>query len=266
MRNEVANRVALRGGLPRKKQPALSVSPQLDDAAMVPSSVQTGYHGNRRFDSAVRTRTGRAVLASEEERIRMLTVTNTYLLNGLKDQNNTRIWSDFYARYQPLLVVFAKRLGLTEQDAQDAAQEALLAFVQTYREGAYDRDKGRLRTWLFGIATHKVRDIQRRRGKQLVIVDDADTTRFLNKIPDDRSLSEVWEAEWARAILTECMEQVRQKVKPQTMEAFELFALKGMPAAKVAQQLGMTENAVWIAKNRVVSHMRNMQEHLEENW
>jgi len=196
----------------------------------------------------------------------MTTVTNTSLLNGLRDHNNTRVWGEFYARYQPMLTAFGKRLGLQEQDAQDAAQEALLGFVSAYREGAYDRDKGRLRTWLFGIAAHKVRDIQRKRGKELVIVDEADSTRFLNKVPDDHSISEVWEAEWARAILRECLEQVRQQVKPRTMEAFELFALRGWPAEKVAAHLEITENAVWIAKNRVVSRLRKMQEYLEENW
>ena len=196
----------------------------------------------------------------------MKTVTNTSLLNGLRDPKNDRVWSEFYARYQPMLMSFGRRLGLQEQDAQDAAQEALLAFVGAYREGAYDRDKGRLRTWLFGIASHKVRDIQRKRGRQLIIADNPESTRFLNKVPDEHHISQVWEAEWARSILAQGMEEVRKQVKPQTMEAFELFALKGWPAEKVASHLGMTENAVWIAKNRVVSRLRAIQDYLEENW
>ena len=196
----------------------------------------------------------------------MITVTNTSLLMGLKDRSNNRVWGEFFERYQPMLLALARRLGLNDQDAQDAAQETLLAFVSTYREGAYDREKGRLRTWLFGIASHKVRDIQRRKGRQKVIADNENTTRFLNKVPDDHSISEAWEAEWAKAVLGECMKQVREQVKPQTMKAFELFALEGQPAEKVAAELGMTENAVWIAKNRVVSRMRKLQEDLEENW
>lgn len=196
----------------------------------------------------------------------MLTITNTSLLNGLLDPGNDRIWSDFYARYQPLLVNFSKRLGLNDADAQDAAQDALTAFAGSYREGAYDREKGRLRTWLFAITTNKVRDIQRKRGRQMVITDEADHTRFLNQIPDDKSISEVWDAEWARAVMGDCLAQVRRQVKPQTMRAFELFAIEGRPASQVAQELGITENAVWIAKNRVTTRLRKMQEFLEENW
>src|SRR4029453_12334468 len=98
----------------------------------------------------------------------MNTVTNTLLLAGLKDNKNDAVWSDFFARYQPMLLAFARKLGMSDEDAKNAAQEALMAFVSAYREGAYDRKKGRLRTWLYGIASHKVRDMQRkRRGREL---------------------------------------------------------------------------------------------------
>ena len=78
----------------------------------------------------------------------MLSTTNTSLLAGLRDRSNDACWSEFFGRYQPLLVGFGHKLGLSETDAQDAAQETLMAFVSTYREGGYDRQKGRLRTWL----------------------------------------------------------------------------------------------------------------------
>jgi len=196
----------------------------------------------------------------------MITVTSTTLLNGLRDRDNARVWDEFFTRYQPVLVAFGKQLGLKEQDAEDAAQDALMVFVRSYREGVYDREKGRLRTWLFGITAHKVRDIQRQRGRQRIVADRSESTRFIDKIPDEHHLSQVWEAEWSKAILQECLKQVRDQVKPQTMQAFELFALQGLTAEKVAEKLGITENAVWIAKNRVVTRMRKIQEQLEEEW
>lgn len=196
----------------------------------------------------------------------MLTITNTDLLVGLRDRDNAVVWSQFFERYQPMLVCFAKRLGLNESDAQDAAQDTLMAFISAYREGGYDRERGRLRTWLFGIASHKVRDMQRKRGREMVITDNADSTAFLNKVPDDEHLSQVWEAEWQQAIVRHCLAEVRKQVKPKTMEAFELFALQGLPAEQVASRLGMTENAVWIAKNRVLTRLREMQKQIEESW
>ncbi len=196
----------------------------------------------------------------------MLTQTHTSLLIGLRDRNNDAVWSEFFARYHPLLVAFARRLGLSEQDAEDAAQETLMAFVSAYREGGYDRDKGRLRTWLFGIASHKARDVQRRRGRALVVGDDSGTTGFLDRIPDDEHASRIWDAEWQQAIVRKCLEEVRGQVQAKTFQAFELFALKGWPAERVGEHLGMTENAVWIAKNRVLSRLRELQKYMEENW
>lgn len=196
----------------------------------------------------------------------MLEKTNTALLAGLRDRNNDACWSEFFDRYQPVLLAFARKLGLNDQDAQDAAQETLIAFVGNYREGGYDREKGRLRTWLMGIASHKIRDVQRKRGREVVIVNNPDSTAFLNKVPDDEQVSKVWDEEWQQAVVKRCLEEVRKQVKPKTMEAFELFAIEGLPAEKVAEQLGMTENAVWIAKNRVLSRMREIQKEYEENW
>ncbi len=196
----------------------------------------------------------------------MLSVTNTSLLAGLRDRNNETCWSEFYGRYQPILVAFGRKLGLTETDALDAAQEALMAFASAYREGGYDRQKGRLRTWLMGIATHKVRDLQRKRCREKVVADNPESTAFLDKVPDDEQVSQVWDAEWQQTIVKRCLEEVRKQVKPRTMEAFELFALQGLSAEEVARRLDMTENAVWIAKNRVLSRMRELQKDYEENW
>ena len=76
----------------------------------------------------------------------------------------------------------------------------------------------------------------------------------------------VWEAEWRKAVIRQCMEEVRHQVEAKTMCAFELFALRGWPVDKVAEHLGMSPNAVILAKRRVLSRMRELQHQLEEVW
>jgi RNA polymerase sigma-70 factor (ECF subfamily) len=193
-------------------------------------------------------------------------VTHTALLVGLRTSGNDEVWSEFYARYHPLLVAVGRRCGLNEQDAQDAAQDSLLAFAEAYQKGSYDRAKGRLRTWLFGIAINKIRDQQRRKGRQAAIVEPSDKTRILNAAPDDHSISELWESEWERRLLQVCMENVCRHMEPATVKAFELFVLKEWPADRVAAQLGCTRNAVFKAKRRVLSRMRETYQHLQANW
>ncbi|MBI4579480.1 MAG: sigma-70 family RNA polymerase sigma factor [Planctomycetes bacterium] len=196
----------------------------------------------------------------------MSSITHTALLVGLQSSSNDEVWSDFYTRYQPLLVAVGRRLGLAEQDALDAAQETLLSFAEGYRKGKYDRSKGRLRTWLFGIAVKKIRDIQRRNGKNHAVVEPVDKTRVLSAAPDDHSISEVWESEWERRLLQVCMENVCRHMEVSTVQAFELFVLKEWPADRVASHLGVSRNAVFKAKRRVLSRMRETYKYLQANW
>ena len=74
-----------------------------------------------------------------------LTRTNTVLLLGLAEPDNQAAWSEFDARYRPVLVAFARRLGMQEAEAQDVAQDTLLRAVQDFRQGKFDAARGRLR-------------------------------------------------------------------------------------------------------------------------
>ncbi len=200
------------------------------------------------------------------ETIELPTVTNTSLLMGLRDAQNDCVWTEFCARYIPVLESFGRRRGLGEHDAEDAAQETLAAFAEAYRQGKYDRDRGRLRTWLLAIAKHRIADAFRKRGKQIARGGDADTTDWVDALPDEHTMSSMWEAEWRRAIVRRCMEEVRCEVQPVTMQAFELFALREWPAEKVANHLGISVNSVFLAKSRVLARMRRLEHQLEETW
>jgi RNA polymerase sigma factor (sigma-70 family) len=192
--------------------------------------------------------------------------TNTALLVGLREPRNETVWREFSDRYGPLLISFGIRLGLSRHEAEDAAQETLLAFVTSYRQGRYDRAKGRLRSWLSGIAVNKIQDVKRRREKEVAIGDGSRTTGFLEQFPDPHSITQIWETEWQQAVIKTCMDKVSGQVEPTTMRAFELFALKEWAADEVASHLGISRNAVYKAKNHVLSRMRSMQKDLEDIW
>jgi RNA polymerase sigma factor (sigma-70 family) len=191
--------------------------------------------------------------------------TSTALLDGLRDPANHALWNEFCGRYRPTLISFGHKLGLNTDDAQDAAQETLCAFVSAYRGKEYDREKGGLRTWLFRIAAHKIRDIQRRRCKEHAFGKES-TTALFEKIPDDHTWSSIWDAEWKQAVLKAALEQVRQEVEPATMRAFELVTLKDWPEERAAAHLQMTVNAVSKAKRRVLSKMRQVRSWMERDW
>jgi RNA polymerase sigma-70 factor (ECF subfamily) len=196
----------------------------------------------------------------------LTTVTSTTLLQGLKDENRT-VWRDYVDRYRPMVVGYARRLGLRPADAEDVAQEAVLEFATAYRAGRYDRSRGRLRSWLFGITRTLVKNAHRRqRRRELQVRTEEGETDFFARLPDDAAMEELWEAEWQSAVLRQCMAEARAEVHARTWEAFDLFACQQLPASEVARRLGLSENAVFCAKQRVLRRIRELAAALEQVW
>src|SRR5262249_1752533 len=134
------------------------------------------------------------------------------------------------------------------------------AFMEAFQRGSFDRSKGRLNQWLFGIAYRQILSIRDRRKDSAVSPDGA--TRFWADVPD-RTVSDVWDAEWTRAVLQRCLERVRAEFAQPIYRAFELVVREGHLPEQIAEQLGMTRGAVYMAKHRVLKRMRELHEELE---
>jgi len=192
--------------------------------------------------------------------------TSTTLLAGLRNPQDQAAWERFSERYRPLVIRFARGLGLSGHDAQDAAQETMAAFFKAYRDGSYDREKGRLRSWLFGIAHRKVIDLRRRRAREVVVTDKSDASAFLGNVESSCEAEQIWEQEWQAAVLRACMDEIRREVKPETFQAFDLYVLRQKPAEEVMAHLGVTRHALHCAKSRILGRLRELQPVIEENW
>jgi RNA polymerase sigma-70 factor (ECF subfamily) len=188
----------------------------------------------------------------------LTTATSDTLLAGLLRHDDAGAWTDYVARYRPLLVRYARTFGLPAADAEDAAQDALLAFATAYRQGQYEREKGRLRSWLFGIARNTMLAARRRRGAEVQVAESAEGTGFFTGIADEDRMEQEWDRQWQQAVLRQCLLEVRREIEERTITAFELFVQQGLPAREVAERTGLSENAVFCAKRRVLHRMREL--------
>lgn len=190
------------------------------------------------------------------------TVTTTALLAGLFDPANQAAWSEFDSRYRPMIVSFAQRLGLYESDAADIAQETLARFIRDYREGKYDRERGRLRSWIIGIVKYRVADLKRAQASRR---ENRGESAMID-LPADDELNQLWEAERRRVLLTQAIEELRSqsKLSEKTMLAFEQYALRDRPVDEVAAELNLTRHDVYMAKNRVAEKLRDILSRLED--
>lgn len=190
------------------------------------------------------------------------THTSTRLLDGLKDEQDQAIWGEFDARYRPIVEGFVRHLGLRDADAADAAQETMVRFIQEYRAGKYDREKGRLRSWLIGIARYRVLDMQRKRGGRREVAGDS----MIGDQADEARLSAIWDEESRMAVLRRAVGELRRRTKmdPKTIRAFELIALERRDANSVAEELGMKPADVYIAKHRALDKLQSIVAELTE--
>jgi RNA polymerase sigma-70 factor (ECF subfamily) len=186
------------------------------------------------------------------------TRTTTRLLDALRDHRDDPAWAAIDARYRPVIAGLARRIGLSESDAAEVAQQTLSEFVRAYHEGRYNRTKGRLSSWILGIAHHTALQLLRRerRGEGRVSGDAAEAE--MAEAPSEPALRSIWTDERDRAILSRAMGILRDEssIDDRTLMAFELVALRGVPAPEVADQCGMTVDQVYVAKSRVTKRLR----------
>lgn len=190
--------------------------------------------------------------------------TTTELLNGLHEPGNRLAWDEFDARYRPILYAFLRRMGVNEMDADDVAQETLACFVRDYRARKYDREQGRLRTWLIGIARYRLADLRRAAGRRRVWRGES----AIQCVPDDDNAEAIWDEEQRRVVFDQALRELRQTARfhERTLEAFDRVVLRHEPVDVVAAQLELTPQEIYNSKNRVVARLREIAKRFEATY
>lgn len=182
-------------------------------------------------------------------------VTTTTLLQRLENFEDREVWDRLIERFRRPLAAFCRRFGLTDAEADDVVQETLLGFADAYRRGKYDRDAGRLSSWLFGIAYRQASNARRKRARDAARNADVGQTAFLERVPDEAEAQSAWDADWEKAMLDTCMAQLKAEVAANTYQVFEQVVRAERDPAQVAAELGMTRDAIYVAKHRVLKRL-----------
>ena len=188
-------------------------------------------------------------------------VTTTLLLERLRTPGDEGAWAEFDERFRRVLVAAGLRLGLNRSDSEEATQETMLQAFRDFRAGKYDRSRGRLSSWIIGIAHHRIVDVQRRRRPESEAATDPESD---NGISEAR-IEEAFERALEREIFEDAWAAVEREsaIAPSTLRAFELTALRGMPPAEAALACGMTTAQVYVARNRVAKRLQETVERFE---
>jgi RNA polymerase sigma-70 factor, ECF subfamily len=176
------------------------------------------------------------------------------LLERLRRRPAQEDWTRLVALYRPFIERFVRFDAALSADADDICQEVLRKVVENFSRFERQRD-GSFRTWLKRITINEVNYFWRRRRRE---AECSNGDPFLvEALQDPRNeLSQRWDAEHTQHVLTQLQDLVAPEFSATTWQAFRLRVLAEKSTAEVAAELGMTRNAVDIAKSRVLARLR----------
>lgn len=193
--------------------------------------------------------------------------TQASLLVRLRDPHDEAAWREFVALYAPVIYGYARRQGLQDADAVDLAQEVLGAVAGAVGRLEYDPGRGTFRGWLFTVVRNKLRNFlaaQKRPGRGTGGMEAQHRLQELPAREEDETAW--WDQEYEQRVLAWAAEQARGAFRESTWQAFWQTAVEGKTGPVVAQALGMSVAAVYLAKGRVMARLKEIiRETLDES-
>ena len=182
-------------------------------------------------------------------------ITRPSLLLRVRDVNDDAAWSQFVEIYTPLVFGYCRGRGLQEGDAADVAQETLRAVAKAIGKFEYDPQRGKFRSWLLTVVRSKLHDFLAQQQRQPALASETTLRIQLENesMPADES---VWEADYYRAIFNWAAERIRGEFHESTWQAFWRTTIDQRDGKEVAESLGLSVGAVYVAKSRVIARLK----------
>jgi RNA polymerase sigma-70 factor (ECF subfamily) len=164
-------------------------------------------------------------------------------------------WERLVGLYSPLVHHWCRQSGIVEHEVADVTQEVFAAVASSLSTFQADRSGTTFRGWMRGITRYKLVDHARARGEPAVGGTEAQVQ--LHQVPapaDEVELSESQDdvtALYQRALLL-----IQHQVEGRTWTAFWRTAVESRTTAEVAAELGITPNAVRLARSHVIRRLR----------
>jgi RNA polymerase sigma-70 factor (ECF subfamily) len=173
------------------------------------------------------------------------------LLERLRSPGEARSWERFVDLYTPLLFAWTARLGLSDHDAADLVQDVFATLVEKLPEFEYDGTRS-FRAWLKTVLLNRWREWRRRAAAAGPVAGGG----ALADVPDPEDVPDLGEVEYRRQLAQRALAIMQADFEPDTWKACWEFVVCGRSAADVAADLGLTVNAVYLAKTRVLRRLR----------
>ena len=181
----------------------------------------------------------------------MALTTDITLLERITDGDEIS-WGQFREIYSPLIRLFGADWGLDDAECDELVQDVLVSFFKASKVFRYDRRRGSFRSYLRTVVRDCVSKLLLRRGGSVGSAADESAAAV------DLAFEEKWDAEWYNHLLGEALKVLRSESDYIAYQCFVRYALDGEAPERVARSLGVSVNAVYVNKCRLLARLRGI--------
>lgn len=166
-------------------------------------------------------------------------------------KNNDAAWVRFFNLYTPAIRRFVE-LNDKVHDPDDVVQEVYLKLVEVIREGRYNAEKAKFRTFLALLIRHELISLYRQ-DKARKLLNHCSIDELTEEIAAPSSQYSQIDLTWAKAKHEAAVEHVLTKVamKDQTRQIYRDYVLKNRPIEEITAAFGVSADIVYKVKNRL---------------
>ena len=156
--------------------------------------------------------------------------TRPSLLIRVRNPADQAAWQEFVEIYRPVILRIAQHKGMQAADAEDIAQEVLVAVAKAVEQREHDAKRAKFRTWLHRVANNIILDALTRgkpdRGAGGSSLQAALSQKESPGGPD----SDLLRLEYRREVFRWAARQVRKEFRQETWNAFWLTLSREGPS------------------------------------
>jgi RNA polymerase sigma-70 factor (ECF subfamily) len=160
--------------------------------------------------------------------------------------------------FGPTVYQQCRSAGLQAADSSDVVQDVFRAVATRIRSFSRGRPNGTFRGWLWTITRNKIADHCHCLHKHPEAQGGTDAQiRLANlAVPESTDSDEQPGSQKTTSLYQRALQLLQSDFEGQTWKAFWRVSVDGCTPAEVADELGMSVNAVYIAKTRVLRRLR----------
>ena len=191
--------------------------------------------------------------------------TRDSLLVQLRSPANREAWEQFALIYRPVIYRLARHRGLQDADAQDLAQQVLMAVASAIGSWEKSNESVRFRHWLRRVARNAIVNALSRRPLDRAVGGSSVHELLMEQPNVDPESDAQIELEYRRELYLRAARMVRGDVEPETWRAFEMTVIENRSIDAAAVELDKPVGTIYAARSRIMRRLRKAVQELEKS-